>query len=65
MCEKSTKNEKTFDTWRLKVNFGRISGRPGGMSGAARRRYWGVDILVKLVKFVIGQKSIGNLELGV
>ena len=61
MCKKSTKNDKSSTLGRPKVIRTVVLGRPGGMSGAAGGSFRGVEILVKLVKFGIGQKVLGIL----
>ena len=59
MCKKSTKNDKSSTLGRPKAIRVHILVRPGGMSGAAGGSIRGVEILVKLVKFGIGQKVLG------
>ena len=56
MDKKSTKNCKSSTFGWPKVVRPVVLGRPGGMSGAAGGSFRGVEILVKLVKFRIGQK---------
>ena len=56
MDKKSTKNDKSSTFGRPKAIRVHILVRPGGMSGAAGGSIRGVEILVKLVKFGIGQK---------
>ena len=59
MVKKSAKNDKSstfgWPTAKVRATFG----RPGGVSGAAGGSIRGVEILVKLVKFGIGQKVLG------
>ena len=57
MCEKSTKNDKSSTLGQEKRKRRTHFGRPGGMSGAAGGSFRGVEILVKLVEFGIGQKA--------
>ena len=58
MCKKSTKKNKSSTLGQLKATFTTHFGRPGGMSGAAGGSFRGVEILVKLVEFGIGQKVL-------
>ena len=58
MDKKSTENDKSSTFGRPKVIRLVVLGRPSGMSGAARGSFRGVEILVKLVEFGIGQKVL-------
>ena len=58
MCKKSTKNDKSSTFGRPEALYPATFGRPGGMSGAAGGSFRGVEILVKLVEFGIGQKIL-------
>ena len=59
MCEKSTKNDKSSTLGQEKRKRRTHFGRPGGMSGGTGGSFRGVEVLVKLVKFRIGQKVLG------
>ena len=59
MDKKTSKNHKSSTFGRPKAITPHILGRPGGVSGAAGGSIRGVEILVKLVKFGIGQKVLG------
>ena len=58
MDKKSTKNDKSSTLGRPKAIQVHILVRPGEMSGAAGGSFRGVEILVKLVEFGIGQKVL-------
>ena len=59
MGKKSTKIDKSL-TYGWPWAFPRVFlGRPGGVSGSTGGSIRGVEILVKLVKFGIGQKVLG------
>ena len=62
MCEKSTKNDKSSTLGQEKRKRRTHFGRPGGMSGGTGGSFKGVEVLVKLVKFRIGQKVLGILN---
>ena len=59
MVKKSAKNHKSSTFGRPKAVRIMILVRPGGVCGAAGGSIRGVEILVKLVKFGIGQKVLG------
>ena len=59
MCEKSTKNDKSSTLGQEKRKRRTHFGRPGGMSRGTGGSFRGVEVLVKLVKFRIGQKVLG------
>ena len=67
--QKVSQKSYKFDTWVAKgefqENFRRISGRPGGMSGAAGGTFGGLEELPKACKTWNWAKSSRNLELSV
>ena len=57
--QKVSQKSENGDTWRPKASRMIDLGRPGGMRGGTGGSFRGVEVLVKLVKFRIGQKVLG------
>ena len=59
MVKKTSKNDKSSAFGQPKAKVRATFEQPGGVSGSTGGSIRGVEILVKLVKFGIGQKELG------